>query len=191
MIRKNIFFMGIRMFLYFKNCTSSTLYGGSDGLKCWKGVYKIDLKDSTDIRFLNVFYVRHFVCYLVSPTAVSWQPNEDKGHGGEFGDVRPMGLPHVCLMHMNYSSLYVDTCTPKVCIQSVWAVETGMSPALDMKPVEYQWREQTRRTRGHTCILSRSMLPLSSSSGFRHREDFRLPSLPTSTHGRNTTVPLR
>ncbi|KAA0710421.1 hypothetical protein E1301_Tti012520 [Triplophysa tibetana] len=101
-----------------------------------------------------------------------------------------MGLPHVCLMRMNYSSLNEDRCTPKDCIQSVWAVETVMSPALDMKHVEYKWGEQTQQTLGHTYILSSSMLPLSGSSGFRLREDFRLSSLHRTTHGRNTTVPI-
>ncbi|KAI7799065.1 hypothetical protein IRJ41_017327, partial [Triplophysa rosa] len=64
------------------------------------------------------------------------------------------------------------------------------SPALDMKPVEYQWAKQSRQTLGQTYILSSSMLPLSASSGSRLKEDFRLPSVPTSTHGRTTTVPL-
>lgn len=52
---------------------------------------------------------------------VRWQRNEGKGdREGEFGGVRPMGLPDVFLMCMNDWSLYADTCTPEGRLQSVW-----------------------------------------------------------------------
>ncbi|XP_056336348.1 uncharacterized protein LOC130247167 [Danio aesculapii] len=60
---------------------------------------------------------------------------------------------------------------------------------LNMNTVElkHQWAMQRNRSLVQTYLLSSSALPL---PGTRIRDDFRLPSLSRSTHGRTTTVPL-
>ncbi|XP_059366257.1 uncharacterized protein LOC132104711 [Carassius carassius] len=66
---------------------------------------------------------------------------------------------------------------------------TGGSSGLSMNTVElkHQWAMQRSRTQVQTYLLSSSVHPLPGSCS---RDDFRLPSLSRSTHGRTTAVPL-
>ncbi|KAK9957541.1 hypothetical protein ABG768_011782 [Culter alburnus] len=66
---------------------------------------------------------------------------------------------------------------------------TTRPSGLSVNTVElkHQWAMQRNRTLVRTYLLSSSVLPL---PGSRSRDDFRLPSLSRSTHGRTTMVPL-
>lgn len=79
-------------------------------------------------------------------------------------------------------------CSLSGAVSADMSVTRGPS-GLSMNTVElkHQWALQRNRALVRTYLLSSSVLPL---PGSRSRDDFRLPSLSRSTHGRTTTVPL-
>ncbi|XP_052388913.1 uncharacterized protein LOC127935252 [Carassius gibelio] len=68
---------------------------------------------------------------------------------------------------------------------SVMRGSSGLS--TNTVELKHQWAMQRNCTPVQTCLLSSSVHPLPGSC---NRDDFRLPSLSRSTHGRTTAVPL-
>ncbi|XP_077052232.1 uncharacterized protein LOC143702344 [Siphateles boraxobius] len=78
-------------------------------------------------------------------------------------------------------------CSPSGAVGADMSATRPSALSVNTVELKHQWAMQRNRTLVRTHLLSSSANPL---PGSWTRDDFRLPSLSRSTHGRNTMVPL-